>query len=184
MDILNPFNELAKDIFRQQPIIIVLFLVFMFILLVFYATRTVSKQQSEDHKEKGLLIELVRDATTANGKLTEAIESLKVSQDTRNAALEVQIKEQQTTNRNLSSLNIAFADYHTSLADTISNLFKNQVTTRLDNLESTVKDILSTVKNKPDCNDEVLNRLNEMGRDMDALKNYFVDKEIKRLEDV
>lgn len=166
MDILNPFNDLAKWVFTQQPIIIVLFLIFMSLLLIFYATKTVSKQNSEDHEEKKMLLELF-------GDLKNAITALSASQEKRNETVEIQIKEQQTTNRNLQGLNNAFADYHTSLADTIGTIFKNQVTGRLDKVESRVDDIYDLVKNKPDCNDEILNRLNNLGKDFTELKNML-----------
>lgn len=170
MDILNPFNDLAKWVFTQQPIIIVLFLVFMSLLLIFYATKTVSKQNSEDHEEKKMLLELF-------GDLKNAITALSASQEKRNETVEIQIKEQQTTNRNLQGLNNAFADYHTSLADTIGTIFKNQVTGRLDKVESRVDDIYDLVKNKPDCNDEILNRLNNLGKDFTELKNMLDKRE-------
>lgn len=162
-------NDTAKWIFTQQPIIIVLFLVFMAILLIFYATKTVSKQNSEDHLEKNQLIDLTGKTLGAFNKLSEAIESLKKSQDIRNESIAEQIKEQQTTNRNLQGLNTAFADYHTSLADTIGMIFKNQVTGRLDKVELKVDEIYDIVKNKPDCNDEILNRLNDLGKTLDRL---------------
>lgn len=179
MDILNPFNDLAKDIFRQQPIIIVLFLIFMFILLVFYATRTVSKQNSEDHREKGLLIELVKDSNTMFGNLREAIDSLKSSQDKRSEALVHQINEQKITNSNLNLLNKSFSDYHTSIADTIS-LFSTQISIRLNGVETSINEL----KNKPDCNDEILNRLNSLGRDITIINDYLVKKETERLEEL
>lgn len=170
MDLLNPFNDLAKQVFSQQPIVIVLFLIFMFLLLIFYATKAVSKQNSEDHAEKNQLIELTGKTIGAFNKLSEMIDSLKKSQDVRNESIAVQIKEQKQTNQNLQSLNYAFADYHTSLTDTIGTIFKNQITGRLDNVESRVDEIYDLVKNKPDCNDEILNRLNELGKQIEGLK--------------
>lgn len=162
-------NDTAKWIFTQQPIIIVLFLVFMAILLIFYATKTVSKQNSEDHEEKKMLLTLFAD-------LKNAISAMSSAQEKRNESIEVQIQEQRNTNKNLSSLNVAFADYHSSLADTIGMIFKNQVTGRLDKVESKVDEIYSVVSNKPDCNDEILNRLNDLGREFTELKTLIADK--------
>lgn len=179
MDILNPFNDIAKEIFKQQPIIIVLFLIFMFLLLIFYATRTVSKQNSEDHKEKGQLIDLIKDSNTMFGALRDAIDSLRDSQNRRNEALQHQIIEQKTTNNNLGLLNKSFSDYHTSIADTIS-LFNTQMNVRLTGVEQS----LNELKNKPDCNDEILNRLNTLGQEITTVREYLVNKEVKRLEDI
>lgn len=183
-DLLNPFNDLAKEIFRQQPIIIVLFLIFIFLLLIFYATRTVSKQNSEDHKEKGQLIELIKDSNAMFARLGDAIDSLKVAQEKRNENHEIQISEQKQTNNNLRSLNNAFADYHGSLTDTITTILKNQFTTRLDNVETKVDDIYHVVTSKSDCNDEVLNRLNGLGRDIENIKTFLVNEKVKELEDI
>lgn len=177
MDILNPFNDIAKDIFSKQPIIIVLFLIFIFLLLIFYATRTVSKQQTEDHKEKGLLIELVKDSNTMFGALRDAIDGLRVSQDKRNESLAHQIKEQKETNATLTILNKSFADYHTSIADTIS-LLNTQINVRLNAVEQ----LLNELKSKPDCNDEILNRLNNLNKDIAIMRDFMVKKETERLE--
>lgn len=178
MDILNPFNELAKDIFRQQPIIIVLFLIFMFILLVFYATRTVSKQQSEDHKEKGLLIELVKDSNQMFAVLRDAIDSLRVSQEKRNEALANQIVEQKSTNTSLNLLNKSFGDYHTSIADTIA-LLNTQISMRLNTVENSINEL----KSKPDCNDEILIKLNGLSKDISVIRDYIISKETEKLEE-
>lgn len=162
-------NDTAKWVFSQQPIIIVLFLVFIALLLIFYATKTVSQQNTQDHEEKKMLLELFSDLKTA-------ITNLADSQVKRNESLEVQIAEQKTTNRNLGSLNQAFADYHSSLADTIGVIFKNQITGRLDQMETRIDEIYDLAKNKPDCNDEILDRLNDLGKNIDKL-NEYVSKE-------
>jgi len=159
---MESINEFFKLLFEQQPLSIVLSIIIIFLFLVIYATRTVSKQQTEDHEEKKMLIDLFSDLKGVINALTQA-------QNKRNETVEIQIQEQKTTNRNLSSLNTAFADYHSSLADTISVIFKNQITGRLDNVESKVNEVYDLVKNKPDCNDELLNRLNDIGKQLDQI---------------
>lgn len=184
MDILNPFNDLAKQIFTQQPIIIVLFLVFMLIILAIIATRMVSKQNSEDHNEKSLLISLVKDSNQMFGALRDAIDGLRISQEKRNDALVESLKEQKTTNTNLSALNQALATNHADFVDTITVVLRNQVTGRLDKVEGRVDEIYDIVKTKTDCNDIVLDKIETLNKDLVLLKDYFVDREVKRLEDM
>jgi len=156
MDILNPFNYNLKWIFTQQPIIIVLFLAFVLLLLFIIAIRAGSKQNSEDHKEKGLLIELVKDSNHMFGALREAIDGLRVSQEKRNEALVESLKEQKTTNLNLTALNQALATNHSDFVDTITVVLRNQVTGRLDKVEGRVDEIYDIVAAKSDCNELVL----------------------------
>lgn len=183
-DFLNPFNDIAKDIFRQQPIVIVLFLIFMAMVIIFYALKISGKQNSEDHKEKGLLIELVKDSNQMFGALKDAIDGLRISQEKRNEALTEQLKEQKTTNTNLTALNQALASNHADFVDTITVVLRNQVTGRLDKVEGRLDEVYEIVTTKADCNDLVLEKIESLSNDVISLKDYFVNREVKRLEDM
>lgn len=174
---MEQINEFFKLIFDQQPVMVVLVIIIMFLFLVIYATRSVSTQQTQDHEEKRMLIDLFSD-------LKGVIDRLSVAQEKRNEAFGSQIEEQRATNKNLSALNVAFADYHSSLADTISTMFRTQITARLDKVELKVDELIDVAKNKPDCNDEIINRMNNLHRDIEIMKDYIVKKETERLEDL
>lgn len=184
LDFLNPFNDIAKDIFRQQPIVIVLFLIFMAMVIIFYALKIAGKQNSEDHKEKGLLINLVKDSNQMFGALREAIDGLRISQEKRNDAFVESLQEQKATNQNLTALNQALANNHSDFVDTITVVLKNQVTGRLDKVEGRVDEIYDIVAAKSDCNDLVLEKIGSLSNDVISLKEYFVNREVKRLEDM
>lgn len=183
-DFLNPFNDIAKDIFRQQPIVIVLFLIFMAMVIIFYALKISGKQNSEDHTEKSLLIDLVKDSNHMFGALREAIDGLRMSQEKRNDALVESLKEQKTTNLNLTALNQALANNHSDFVDTITVVLRNQVTGRLDKVEGRVDEIYNIITTKPDCNDLVLEKISNLSSDVVSLKEYFINREVKRLEDM
>jgi len=108
----------------------------------------------------------------------------RLSQEKRNDAIEVQIQEQKVTNTNLTALNQALANNHSDFVDTITVVLRNQVTGRLDKVEGRVDEIYNIVTTKTDCNDLVLEKISTLSNDVVSLKEYFVNREVKRLEDM
>lgn len=178
---MEAINEFLIKLLDKDPLILILFIVIMFLILVIYATRAVSKQNTEDHTEKKQLIELIQNTSAAFVSLKDAIDSLRVAQDIRNETNLKQLEAMNKVGIGVELLNKAFADYHVSIDDTLQ-LNRDTIVAKMNYFEGLVTELSNAIKNTPDNYNRIERLLERIVQQNEEIKVLIAQKPLIRSE--